>query len=1263
MTEPAATPLDVFSTPLAGCTLVEASAGTGKTWAICGLVLRLLLEAGLVVQQVLVVTFTKAATAELKDRIRSRIDQALQQLRRGPQAGPSGDAFIDRLLAQLRAQGLADETLAARLDQALQDFDDAAIFTIHGWCQRALSDTPLAAGMPLRQDLQADDTPLRLQVAQDFWRRQVVHVGLPPALLAQLARRGDSPERWAQLLQRQQARPLARAIWPEDSPPGGPGLAPLAAAFAAAQAAWRDGRDSFLAGLAAALPSLHKTTFNAANVAAATAAWDALLAGSDPLAETELDPKKPRLPRFTTTALKPKKNMPPPAAHPFPALAQALLEARAAQQQALALARLRLLRQWLETGPEALQQAKRQARVLAYDDLLLNLHQRLCGAPGEALARGLRQRYPAALVDEFQDTDPLQYAIFRRIYLDPAAPLPLFLVGDPKQAIYSFRHADLRTYLRARSEATRQATLADNQRSVPLLVQACNALFSRHPAAFRQPGLHFMPVGVGGRARTPLHESGPPRAPLQLWALPAEPPLSRPDAHAAAAAATAAEIARLLAAAQAGDLRLGPGVDGKPVAADDIAVLVRSHRQGALMRQALLACGVASVEQSQASLWDSTDAAELQQVLAAVLAPRQAGTVRAALATTLLGLDASALAALGEDEAGFAAHVQALDELRQLWAGRGVAVMLRRLQSLYAVPARLLARADGERRMTNLLHLAECLQQAAAPHPTPEALLQWLQRQRSDPLARDAEATQLRLESDRHRVQIVTIHRSKGLEYPFVFCPFLFDGASASGGPALEGRTGFDPASGEASIDYRPLPDKHPELEAWKTARKADQQAEDLRLIYVALTRAVQRCTLVVGPYYTVSSTSRTPSYRQAAAGPLPWLLCGPEGAGPGEGAPAATPLALAQAWTRFASDLAASAPGAVALQPLPAAAGATLAPARPAPGTVAALPGPRQLPQAWRMGSYSSLMLGTRVDAAAIDHDRRLLPEAEPLPPLAPALIPDADHILNFPRGAAAGECLHAVFEHIDFTDPDTWPAAIDAALARHAAGLPGASAAAVRAMLGDVLHTPLLPATGSALVLASVPAARRLNELEFTLPAPALQPGALQALLQAHGLAGPALAFTPLQGYLRGFIDLVFEHGGRFHVLDWKSNHLGTTPADYAPPALARAMSAQGYHLQLLLYTLALHRWLQQRLPGYDYDTHMGPGLYLFVRGVRPGWRSDAGAPCGVHAWRPPLALVEALAAVLGPADAAPGGPSWADVLAEAAALAAGTPAGGGA
>jgi exodeoxyribonuclease V beta subunit len=169
----------------------------------------------------------------------------------------------------------------------------------------------------------------------------------------------------------------------------------------------------------------------------------------------------------------------------------------------------------------------------------------------------------------------------------------------------------------------------------------------------------------------------------------------------------------------------------------------------------------------------------------------------------------------------------------------------------------------------------------------------------------------------------------------------------------------------------------------------------------------------------------------------------------------------------------------------------------------------------------------------------------------------------------------------------------------------------------------------------LADVARGRRLVELEFSLPSRHLSATRLAAVLREHGHPVPPLAFGALEGYLRGFIDLVFEHEGRFHILDWKSNHLGDTSAHYGPEPMARAMDRHGYHLQYLLYTVAVHRYLQQRLPDYRYDTHFGGVIYLFVRGVRPGWADAGGTASGAYAHRPTLQVIEQLSALLEPME----------------------------
>ena len=1260
-------PLDVFGCALAGMQLVEASAGTGKTWNICGLYLRLLLERRLSVQQILVVTFTNAATAELRERIRTRLADTLAALR-DPTASSSGDPFVSELLHSLRSRhALDDAELQRQLDAALQGFDEAAIFTIHGFCQRALADTPFAAQMPMQQTLLRDDRELLQQAVNDVWRQRVAAADADPWLSAFLLAQRDSPERWAKLLKRHLARPLAQLRWPSDIDQpwnGSAQAAALAAAFGQASALWAMQGEAALAELNKGLKRLNANSYNVDSVQLAAAGWQQLIALAQPPAPGDALPDKLALLGTALLQKRAKKDQAPPAHACFDAI-QHWLDTIEQAGRALRLARLRLLRSLLDDGARALRQNKRAQRVVAFDDMLFNLHERLHGDAAPGLAAALLARFPAALIDEFQDTDPLQLAVFQAIYraqapADGVAAPPLFLVGDPKQAIYSFRHADLHTYLQARSQADHCHTLLANQRATGPLIEAQNRLFGQQPQAFIQPGLLYHPVALGAKPRPLLQDSSAPRAALQVWTLPADPgsglaPL-KPQAKLLAAEVCAGEIARLLQAAADGLVML----EQRSLRAGDIAVLVRSHQQGSVMRQALAALGVASVELSLASVFHSPDAEELERVLAAMLEPSREGLLKAALATRCMGGDAASIAALADDEAALAEQMQRLGSAHQTWRQRGVGFMLRQWLHSEQVPARLLAQADGARRLTNLLHLAECLHQTEREHAAPEALLRWLQAQRDDP--NGDESTQLRLESDRNLVQIVTIHKSKGLEYPLVFCPFLWDGRLGAGGDGLDGISRHD-EQGQAVLDFRAGLDADFDDGAAHDEARMEAAAEFMRLVYVALTRAVHRCTLVAGAY--LNKSGKGISSKESGRALLNWLVAG-EGLSPVDWlSPRRTPADAASLDAAWAALAAGSAADSLAVSVLPAAHRQALRPLSGDPARLQALPAPAQRGEAWWIASYSSLIQGVAAGARpaeteaaepiAADHDLRaelsgadatpagaepgggLLLPALPMPAAGPQR--EADDFLDFPRGAAAGECVHAALEWADFSDPASWPPAIASALRR----LPPAATAAASAgetkrwaamlqrLLAELLDQPLALGTAEPLRLSQLGRQRRLVELEFHLPVTRLNARRLKACLAALGYDTPTLDFATLQGFLKGFIDLVFEHQGRYFIADWKSNHLGESAADYGPAGLAEAMRAHHYPLQYLIYSVALHRWLARRLPDYDYARHFGGAVYLFVRGVRPDWRLADGGPCGVFFDRPPQAAIEQLSALL--------------------------------
>lgn len=1286
------TGLDVFTCALDGVTLIEASAGTGKTWNLCALYVRLLLEKKLDADQILVVTFTKAATAELHERIRERLGQLLRAIEARiatpdanlPDYPFSQDPFINGFFATTLAAHKRDdlEAAAQQLRAALSLFDQAAIHTIHAFCQRALQEAPFAAAMPFDFEVQADDAALRFDLAVDFWREQVEPVAACyPDFAAWLVENGAGPAVLDAQLARRLKKPLAQLRWSgldeaASSNADNDGNArsnesngnhesdhidTQAQLFDTAYTLWRTGHDAIVAlfDAAQASSSLNRNSYKPQTITEAMRAWDDWFAQGNAKAPLPAIASK-----LTTSALKKatnKKSETP--AHEFFTLADRLV---AAARDAAARQRTRwlsLMRLWLEHAPCEMAERKRERRVMSFDDLLTNLYHALTEHP--QLADTLRARYRAALIDEFQDTDPLQFAIFSRLFVPDG---PLFLIGDPKQAIYSFRAADLHTYLAARDAASARHTLAVNQRSTQAMIDACNRLFGANPRAFVLDGLDYQPVRASARQRAPFvdeatnaHETAH-TGNFIIWTLPGASDdkssvLKKDEAQRLASATCAAEIVRLLRGAREGRVKIGD----RPLTPAHIAVLVQTHQQGSLMKRTLTAYGIGSVEQARMSVFSTFDAEQIERILAAIDTPGELRKLRAALATDWFGLDAQRLwrSAQPESESGApdtdissvtdeARWVERFARYRMLWREYGFAVMWRTLEDELRITQWLVAQPDGERRLTDVKHLAELLQARAVAQPGIAPTLRWFAAQRSVENGNDE--TQLRLESDRNLVQIVTVHQSKGLEYPVVFCPFINDGSlrNASLSKRFDAREYHD-EDGHAVLHYGLDEENdstsHGEDDLATRAQRQvqrEQAAERVRLWYVALTRAMYRCYIVAGPYLVRGST------KESQRSMLNWLVAG-DGYALDDWFDKPPDVAqLAARWQAFAG-------GPVSMAALPLEPPCQrLTSTHDMHGAFHARAAHRALHLTWRLASFSALVAAgarneqeapgsvTTFDAAPAnhddarpDHDATVEPVSNDVAPdnLAIPTVPVAfapDDILNFPRGAAAGECLHRMFELADFADRATWPAAINRALherpVRVREGLAPHLPAMMQRLLADVTTTGLAPLSAPGMTLTSLDPTRRLNELEFVFPAPALDCAALRRVLREHGYPDVRLESSTLSGFVKGFIDVVFEHDGRYWIIDWKSNHLGDTPAAYDTPSLENAMTVHAYHLQALLYTVALHRYLRARLADYDYDAHCGGYLYLFVRGVRPAWQA-AGNAAGIYARRPARALIETL------------------------------------
>lgn len=1063
---------DLLHTPLRGRNLIEASAGTGKTFTIAGLFVRLLLEGpdpetpppG--VNRLLVVTFTEAATRELRDRIRRRIRDALDAFG----AGESADPFLHGLLERQPDR----ERAGALLFAALSSFDEAPVFTIHGFCQRMLQDNPFESGSLFDTRLVTDQQAIYREIAEDFWRR--TFFSAPGSLVRAALAAGMGPELLAELARGRHPGPFLSVI-PEATGP---------------------------------------------------------------------DPDDPREP---------------------------------AEEECDALL-LGIKRDFFGYLAEELPRRKRRENVRFFDDLLLDLHAALAGERGTSLADAIRSRFSAALIDEFQDTDPVQYAIFDRLF--PTGGNPLFLIGDPKQAIYSFRGADVFAYLAAAGEAGSRYTLEENWRSEPALIRAVNTLFARHEAPFSLDEIRFHPVAPAPKERRALLtiDGTPDPSPFRILfaaRTTAGKPIDKQEAWEMIPAAIAAEIARLLRDGAEGRLL----IDGRGVRPGDVAVLVRKNRQARMMQRALGELGIPCVLCRAGNLFDATEAGQLLLILEAVARPGNEALVKAALVTEILGRDGNALAELLADEASWERVLEDFRRYRELWDERGFMAMAARLLAEQGVRSRLLSLRGGERKLTNLLHCLETVHQAeAARRLGIDGLLDWLTERLVEKPKR--EEHEIRLDTDRNAVQLVTVHRSKGLEFPVVFSPFCWE----SGGGKRKYVLFHDP-------DKRVVLDLgSPEFEHHRKTAEAEQLAEELRLLYVALTRAEHRAYLVWG------------AFKDAGESPLHYLLH------PGR---KAAKRQLAASDPELLEDLgriAAEADGTIVVLPLPEPEPLRYAPGRTETGALAARPFSGSIDAGWRVASFTSFISGSRHGAELQDRDS--LAEA-------PGAAGDASFespgegrsaIMDFPAGVKAGVLIHDILERLDFSSTDVAARRllIGNSLERH--GFDAEWSDPLLTMTDRILRLPL-PGAEAPFTLASLAPGDRISELEFFFPLRFVSAPRLREVLARHG--GPdspadlrelcaRLEFTPVRGMVRGFIDLVFRQGGRYYIVDWKSNRLGTHGENYGAEGMKREMERRLYPLQYLLYTVALVRHLSLRVTEFRYHDHFGGVFYLFLRGIEP-------------------------------------------------------------
>ncbi|WMY96522.1 MAG: exodeoxyribonuclease V subunit beta [Arsenophonus sp.] len=1160
--------LNPYNLPLYGQRLIEASAGTGKTYTIALLYLRLLLKIGknsffkrLNVKEILVLTFTEAATNELRARIRYNISQMRMACIR------NGFGFSKKSIYKILLFSIIDKNAAAKwLLSAEEQMDEAAIYTIHGFCRKILSHNALESKMLFRQSIIKNEFFLQRQACADFWRSncyplkyEILKIIInewsgPEALLDEIKPylQGEIPFFLNKSIKFQSITEcheiiinninIIKKIWILN---------------------FNDFFDLIMAS------GINKRIYNSRNLLI----WIDIV--TKWAQSNTIDYKIPKeLIRFSQSELTNKTHVD----HEIPKH-KVFCSINKFLKKSNTLRNIFLSKAIIDVRKILLKE-KIEREKIGFDDLLDKLEHILHTKNSERLRNMIRNSYPVVMIDEYQDTDSKQNKIFESIY-DGYKYSGIFFIGDPKQAIYAFRGADIFSYIKAKNKIQSHYRLDTNWRSSLNMVAAINHLFSRvkNPFIFKQIPFHSVNSGYINENLGFIHQKEQVSA-LNFNYLDKD-QVSITEYQKIMAYQCANQIYHWLKGGDDGTTWLYKNDQKKILTASDIVILVRNRCESKIIQEELRKFNISSVLLSNyESVFSSTEARDILWLLQAVLSPESEETLRRSLATALIGLSAQEIEELNKNDNQLEMWIKEFHHYLLIWERYGILAMFRDMVSKQRIAKNLLNDTiNGERRLMDVMHLFELLQESELEFHNKNAIIRWLAQQidKPDPLL---ENQQRRLESDANFVSISTIHKAKGLEYPIVWLPFICK-FSKQKLAIFHERKKF-----KICLDFTNNP---------KNLKLSDEErlAEDLRLLYVALTRAIYHCSVGIAPLCKKrhNETLCDTDLHKSALG---YLLQ--------KGKKCSSALLFDTLRSLVNKDI-----------------GITLVNninefssycKKTRVTKLLAKKFSGKINNIWRVTSYSELKkndiftLSNKVINSDLNVDinlKKLNFKFKNYQYAHNFLFQKEEskkNVHTFPKGVMAGNFLHSILELLPFNEDPKESWLIERL---EEVGFSSEWASVLKIWLINIFNAPLLE---NDFRLSNILSEYRLNEMKFCFSIKKiLSPSLLDNLAHRYDFLSknsPPLNFEQIQGVLKGYIDLIVFWKKKFYLIDYKSNWLGEDSFSYNQQAIKNSMIYHRYDLQYQLYTLAIHRYLRNRLPNYDYQKHFGGVIYIFLRGI---------------------------------------------------------------